>query len=242
VAAPGSRTVSKLTIVYLFRPRLSRTFRYIKHSDLDQAALIYDPELNRLLDPYRLTYPLGYECQRLKCRTSLAYWALDSNGARIVPGPERREWKGRVAGIYDKEPDPLDLRRQPIQETTTVGGVADLMFPVLNFEHRFDPSGRMGGARRRGHPLGDQPRGWFGLAAQMAFHLPPGSRHPRPYQQRHAEPVPLCDLRQTQRDTTRFHQVKSQGHDRAVSEKPPSRRLPSMRVVPIKTRRGGNLQ
>lgn len=32
------------------------------------------------------------------------------------------------------------------------------------------------------------------------------------------------------------------GHDRAVSEKPPPRRLPSMRVVPIKTRRGGNLQ
>ncbi len=32
------------------------------------------------------------------------------------------------------------------------------------------------------------------------------------------------------------------GHDRAVSEKPPPRRLPSMRVVPIKTRRGGNRQ
>jgi hypothetical protein len=32
------------------------------------------------------------------------------------------------------------------------------------------------------------------------------------------------------------------GHDRAVSEKPPPRRLPSMRVVPIKTCTGGNLQ
>ena len=32
------------------------------------------------------------------------------------------------------------------------------------------------------------------------------------------------------------------GQDRAVSEKPPRRRLPSMRVVPIKTRTGGNLQ
>ena len=32
------------------------------------------------------------------------------------------------------------------------------------------------------------------------------------------------------------------GHDRADSKKPPRRRLPSMRVVPIKTRRGGNLQ
>ena len=32
------------------------------------------------------------------------------------------------------------------------------------------------------------------------------------------------------------------GHDRAVLEKPPPRRLPRLRVVPIKTRRGGNLQ
>jgi len=38
-----------------------------------------------------------------------------------------------------------------------------------------------------------------------------------------------------------YQQVKSQGRDRAVSEKPPRRRLPSMRVVPNKTRRGGNL-
>jgi hypothetical protein len=30
--------------------------------------------------------------------------------------------------------------------------------------------------------------------------------------------------------------------NRSVSEKPPRRRLPSMRVVPIKTRRGGSLQ
>jgi len=110
--------------------------RYLGESGLGEAELIYDSDLNRMLDPYRQTYPLAHRCPRARCRTTLAFWALASEGARVVPGPKRRERKGRVAGVYPTMTDPLDLRRPPIQDTRIVGGAADLMFPDLEFTHQ----------------------------------------------------------------------------------------------------------
>ena len=64
--------------------------RYLRETELDEGGLIDNAELNLLLDPYRMTYPLPYKCHKDGCKTTLAYWALHSTGARIAPGPERR--------------------------------------------------------------------------------------------------------------------------------------------------------
>ncbi len=113
--------------------------RFLRETELNEAELIDDPELNLMLDSYRLTYPLPYKCSRERCSTTLGYWALHSTGARIAPGPERRHRKGQIAGIYPAEPLYRPGRPER-QETAIVGGVADLLFPELEFQHRFEES------------------------------------------------------------------------------------------------------
>jgi len=70
---------------------VNHVIRYLRESERGEAELIDDAELNLMLDPYRKTYPLPYKCSRERCNTTIAYWALHSTGARIEPGPERRQ-------------------------------------------------------------------------------------------------------------------------------------------------------
>jgi hypothetical protein len=116
---------------------VNNVIRYLDALKLDEGSLVDDEELNRMLDPYRPTYPMPYECQQERCTQAIAYWALHSQGARIAPGPERVYRKGDSAGVY---PTALEHRpgRPQLQETSIVGGVADLRFPTLESKGRFE--------------------------------------------------------------------------------------------------------
>ncbi|MDF1595745.1 MAG: hypothetical protein P1T08_06570 [Acidimicrobiia bacterium] len=81
-----------------------------------------------LLDPLRTTPPLPFQCSRQRCRTTIAYWALTSHGARIAPGPRRRASRDGIAGTH------ADVEGR----TVLVGGAADLMFPDFDHEGRFE--------------------------------------------------------------------------------------------------------
>ena len=126
-------------IVALVELNVNRVIQYLRDAELDEAEFILDSELNHLLDEFRSTYPLPYKCRKERCGKTLAYWAFHSTGAYIAPGPERHSRKDQVAGIHPRltpyrpgEPETL--------EEAIVGGVADLQFPDLDFEHRFDES------------------------------------------------------------------------------------------------------
>ncbi len=83
------------------------------------------------------------------------------------------------------------------------------------------------------------PGSWRNLAAapRPASPFLPGwsDRAPRTARSPSGDPL-------GRRPPPRYRRWSHPGNARAVWEKPPPRRLPSMRVVPIKTRRGGNLQ
>lgn len=116
-------------------PNVNYVIRWLSDTDLGEGELIYNPVLNPMLDEHRSTYPIAYRCSKEGCSKAIAYWALDSQGARVVPGPARRAKKRRLAGEYPTEEDPW--RQQP-EGTEIVGGVADLVFPDFVWEGRFD--------------------------------------------------------------------------------------------------------
>ena len=107
------------------------------HRDLSEAEIVDHPDLNELLDPIRSHGPLPFRCNRERCNTTIAYWALTSHDARIAPAPKRRSTQARVAGRYPLPPDVNGAgsrMRMTDPRSSIVGGVADLDFPE-GFDH-----------------------------------------------------------------------------------------------------------
>ena len=118
----------------------SRVVQFLRGTDLGEADLVNDPELNRLIDrDMRLTGPFPLKCTRPRCNTTIAYWALSSTDARVIVGPERRPRGEAAKGIYDVEHDPYlpAIIDQP--DTMVAGGAVDLLYPGLDHSGRFEP-------------------------------------------------------------------------------------------------------
>ena len=119
-----------------------------------------------------------------------------------MAGPERKPRKDRIAGERPRvEEDPLSgVVASP---TAVVGGEADLLFPNLDLEGRFDRSieWAMNSDGAIGLDANPTRRCW--VAAAMAVHLPPLLRHLRAHQPDHAAPGPRRDQRPTGLHQTR---------------------------------------
>lgn len=117
---------------------VKRVINWLDQTDLHEEDLVYDRELNQLLDSIRTTRPLRFRCGARECQTTLAYWGLASgHQARVVPGPKRKPRGKRSAATYQQETAFL-----PGEPPTTIpyiqGGAADLDFPDFGWEQRFD--------------------------------------------------------------------------------------------------------
>ena len=155
--------------------------RYLRDVGLEEAQLVDDVELNRLLDPYRAVYPIPYKCQKERCKTTLAYWAIHSTGARIAPAPSRVDRKGVRAGTQPRAPTYRPGRPQPPSEVI-VGGTADLPIPRPRLQRQIRRTNRMGTQRRRNHQPRNQPNRRVTLAAPLEVHLPPLQQPIHPHQ------------------------------------------------------------
>ncbi len=110
---------------------------YLRSLETREGNLVDDPELNELLNPYRAAYPFPYQCQRDRCKTTIAYWALHTSGARIAPGPKRVHRKGVRAGEVPPA-SPQRLGRPLVAEPPIQGGAGDLSFPDLEWKQEFE--------------------------------------------------------------------------------------------------------
>jgi hypothetical protein len=120
-------------------PRASDLLRWLDQAGLGEAETVYDPELNRRLDPFRVTHPIPLICAGAKCKTRIAHWALSSEGARVVPGPKRKPRRDDIAGEYRSSVRDRDLGGVA-PGTLMVGGEADLIFPGFVGEGHFHPA------------------------------------------------------------------------------------------------------
>lgn len=109
--------------------------RWLDRSRLAEAELMGSPELALMLDPYRDHPPLPYRCSKRRCREVIAFWALASDGARVVPAPDRRPARQRVAGLHMISTTSPAGPSQP--RSRLVGGEADLLYPGLQHSGRF---------------------------------------------------------------------------------------------------------
>ena len=136
---------------------------WLDETELPEEALIYDPELNRLLDSIRTTRPVHFRCGASECQTILAYWGLTSGGqARVVPGPKRKPRGKRSSGTIQIEGPYRPGESQP-KVTQIRGGAADLVFPDFGREQRFDEAieyGMKGEGTIRCEPNPDVGSGW----------------------------------------------------------------------------------
>lgn len=90
----------------------------------DPRQLIYDPELNRLLEPLRTSDPIRVRCGNYSCRQPLGWWALDPQLARVWSVKRRltkKESKG-LGGIHElHDPDPHPLHGFELPEREAMG-------------------------------------------------------------------------------------------------------------------------
>jgi uncharacterized protein YxjI len=111
----------------------------------------------------------------------------------------------------------------PLRDRFTVdlagGGELEVEGDILDHEYQIT---------RDGIPVANVSKRWSGCATPTASRSPP------------ARTTRSCS-RSPCASTTSPPRTARPCNDRSVLEKPPRRRLASMRVVPIKSRRGGNL-
>ena len=116
-------------------PNANNVIRYVDmNADMDPGRLIFDPELNQLIDPWRLIRPKPIRCGRAECSHLIAYWALSSTDARVIPAPRRRLKKDSLIGRYS-----LETQGFPTAGSRTTGGDYDLLYPGLHHTGRFAP-------------------------------------------------------------------------------------------------------
>ena len=137
----------------------SSLVRWFDATESSEAELVFDPELNRMLNSIRTTRPVRLKCGASECETTLAYWGLASGfEARVIPGPKRKPRGKRSAGTYRSELGSLLL-----EQTYIIGGAADLVFPDFGWEQRFDQAieyGMKGEGTIRCEPNPDVGSGW----------------------------------------------------------------------------------
>lgn len=115
-------------------PNANRVIRWLDETELDEAALAVDPELSRMLDPFRLIRPLAFRCGRDRCNTRIAWWAITSQGNRITFAPERGRRK--VRGVYLAEEPPWGRSFwQPTESLTS--SAAELDYPGIPAHTRY---------------------------------------------------------------------------------------------------------
>ncbi len=114
----------------------SQVIRYIDSQPVDEAELLRDHELARMLDRFREVGPLPFRCNRDRCKAPIAFWALSQSDARIEFGPERRP--ERIKGPYVTEVEE-PFRSQWDETEGITSASADLVFPDLEFQQRFAP-------------------------------------------------------------------------------------------------------
>lgn len=107
--------------------------RWLKTTELGDSALIDHAQLNEMLDPVRSTGPLRLMCSGDRCRTTLAYWALASQDARVIPAPARRTTTDSLQGTYSAEESEWRVREKPL----VASGEYDLLYPGLDHEGRY---------------------------------------------------------------------------------------------------------
>jgi len=116
----------------------SALVQWLDSTDLSEADLVLDPELNRLLDSIRTSRPVKLKCGAAQCETILAYWAVASgHTARIIPGPGRKP-RGKRAARTHRMKDEYRPGRKPPNEKYIVAGAADLVFPDFGREQRLE--------------------------------------------------------------------------------------------------------
>lgn len=75
----------------------------------DPDTLVYDTEVNRLLEPLRSAGPFRVRCGNPSCRQPLSWWALDPQLAVVLSAQRRKTKKesSGYGGAYEfVDPDP----------------------------------------------------------------------------------------------------------------------------------------
>jgi len=133
--------------------------QWLDTTESSEAELVFDPELNRMLNSIRTTRPVRLKCGASECETTIAYWGLSSGfEARVIPGPKRQPRGKRSAGTCRNEPGSLLL-----EETYIIGGAADLDFGDFKWEQRLDIAieyAEQPGGKIRSEPNPDVGSGW----------------------------------------------------------------------------------